>query len=511
MLIPNWLARAAAQAPQRVALIAAGVPCTYAELEQAATTCASEIAALHIQPGSRIGLLARNGLPFATVVHALMQLDAILVPLNARLTPAEIAWQMLDAGCALLLYDDAHAAMADAIARDVTATGQRHRLGAGLQVMAMVGAPTDAPTALLPATPLPMRATIDLAAPQAIIYTSGTTGRPKGAIITYGMQYWSALGSLLNLGHQRDDRWLAVLPFFHVGGLAILMRAVITMTSVVIHERFDAAAVNAAIRAHEVTLISVVTVMLQRLLADLDTSGAALPTLRAVLLGGGPAPAPLLRACADRALPVLQTYGMTESCSQAVTLPPEDSLRKLGSAGLPLGSVEIAIWRDGTPAPVGTDGEIMLRGPTITPGYWNRPDANAAAFTDGWFASGDIGRRDADGYLYVLDRRDDLIIAGGENIYPAEIEAALLAHPAVAEAGVRGAPDARWGQAPVAYIVPAPGQTVVPAEVAAFLADRLAKYKLPTRIIVVDALPRNGAGKLLRRELPVPEDARDAH
>ncbi len=153
----------------------------------------------------------------------------------------------------------------------------------------------------------------------------------------------------------------------------------------------------------------------------------------------------------------------------------------------------------------------MLRGPTITPGYWNRPDANAAAFTDGWFASGDIGRRDADGYLYVLDRRDDLIIAGGENIYPAEIEAALLAHPAVAEAGVRGAPDARWGQAPVAYIVPAPGQTIVPAEVAAFLADRLAKYKLPTRIIVVDALPRNGAGKLLRRELPVPEDARDAH
>lgn len=502
--VPNWLARCAAQIPAQRAIRCGTAVRTYAELEHDARALALLLAAGGIRPGDRVALLARNGLPFVVVVHALMKLGAILVPLNARLTAAEIAWQIGDAGPALLLADAHHAEMAQAI----------EQLHPDLSC-----APIDEAGRIPLASPpghafgrshidasqaqdTPLHETIDLGEPQAIIYTSGTTGRPKGAIITYGMQWWSAMGSMLNLEHRAGDSWLALLPFFHIGGLAILLRAVIAGTNIIVHDRFDPAAANGAIRHEGVTLVSVVAVMLQRMLDDLDVTGQDLPGLRYALLGGGPAPRPLLEAAARRSIPVLQTYGMTETCSQAVTLPPADALRKLGSAGLPLTPVQLQIWRDGVSAVPGAEGEIMLRGPTITSGYWGQPDATAASFKDGWFATGDIGRLDDEGYLTVLDRRADLIISGGENVYPAEIEAALLAHPAIADAGVRGIADLHWGQVPIAFVALRDGLSATPDELRTHLAARLAPYKLPRVIIFVAALPRNAAGKLLRRELP---------
>jgi O-succinylbenzoic acid--CoA ligase len=279
------------------------------------------------------------------------------------------------------------------------------------------------------------------------------------------------------------------------------MRSIIYGISVIVHSKFEPLAVNKAICEENVSIISVVAVMLQRMLAALDADTAYPPTLRCVLLGGGPAPRPLLEDCVRRNIPVVQTYGLTEACSQAVTLAPADALRKLGSAGRPLLPVQLGILHNGQPASPYEPDEIFLKGPTITPGYIGRPEATAAAFSDGWFATGDIGYLDDEGYLYVLDRRADLIISGGENVYPAEIEAVFMTHPDVIEAAVCGQDDAEWGQVPIAFVHVRPGSVVSADELMSYVRERLARYKQPKAIYLADQLPRNSSGKLLRREL----------
>jgi O-succinylbenzoic acid--CoA ligase len=342
---------------------------------------------------------------------------------------------------------------------------------------------------------------VDPAAPHSIIYTSGTTGRPKGAVLTYGNHLWSALGSCLNLGLHADDRWLACMPLFHVGGLSILLRSVIYGIPVVVHGAFDPAAVNRAIDRDGVTIVSVVSVMLQRMLEERGGRPYP-PSLRCVLAGGGPVPEDLLRACAERGVPVVQTYGLTEAASQVATLAPEDALRKLGSAGKPLPPTEVRIADgEGRPLPPGAPGEILVRGPTVMAGYRGRPEETAGALRDGWLHTGDVGYLDAGGYLYVLDRRSDLIISGGENVYPAEVETALREHPDVLDAGVFGVPDARWGQTVAAAVVRRPRSGVTEGGLQAHCGERLAPYKVPRYVRFVEALPRNAAGKLLRQAL----------
>ncbi len=496
-LLPDWLQRAAENVPNRPALIANDEVWTFAELDRRATMAAQTLAASDVHNGMRVALLARNSFAYAAVVHALRRLGAILVPLNTRLTASELVWQIGDVRASLLLHD---------------APEQLAHIAASLPGLPRLSLAEllDAATPTSALQQVPLRHEIDLSATQAIVYTSGTTGRPKGAVITHGMQWWSATASALTLGLCNDDRWLACLPFFHVGGLSLLMKSVIYSMPLIVFERFDGQAINDSIVRDRVTMISVVAVMLRRMLDALDEArqpssgpGRYPDALRCVLLGGGPAPQPLLEDCARRGILVSQTYGLTESCSQAATLAPADALRKLGSAGKPLLPVQLRIVaEDDEPTRAGTVGEIELRGPTITPGYDARPDATAAALHDGWLRTGDAGYLDADGYLYVLDRRSDLIVSGGENVYPAEIEAALTAHPAVLEAGVRGVSDARWGQAPLAFVHLREGATASEAELFTFLDQRLAKYKLPRAIRLTGPLPRNAAGKLLRRDLP---------
>jgi O-succinylbenzoic acid--CoA ligase len=289
-----------------------------------------------------------------------------------------------------------------------------------------------------------------------------------------------------------------------VGGLSIVFRSAIYGTAAIVHEGFDPDAVNRAIERDGVTIVSVVAVMLQRML-DARGDGPYPASLRCVLLGGGPAPRPLLERCAALAVPVVQTYGLTETASQVATLAPEDALRKLGSAGRPLYPNELRIGaEDGSDAGAGASGEIVVRGPVVMAGYAGRPDATAEAIIDGWLHTGDIGRIDTDGYLYVLDRRDDLIITGGENVYPAEVEAVLLAHPSVVEAGVIGLPDDRWGQRIVAVVrAISGGKTDDLVDVLrAHCRSLLAAYKVPGEIrFVAHPLPRTASGKLRRTEL----------
>lgn len=504
--VPDWLASRATTMPHRPALVTHGVRLSFGDLNRLAGRTARQLAAAGVGEGARVALLARNGAAFAVVTHALARLGAVLVPLNTRLAPAELAWQIEDARTALLVSDEALVPLAAEAVRWGRAPeriiaardGLLHRWDGRDDApgAARGDSADDAPGAVpIPEREVPLRDRLDLGAVQGIIYTSATSGRPKGVMLTFGNHWWSAVASALNLGLHADDAWLCPLPLYHVGGLAILWRSVIYGIPAVLHETFDPAMVNREIDGGGVTIASVVGTMLRRML---DERGArAFPTsLRCVLLGGGPAPISLLEECVRRRVPIATTYGLTEAASQVATMPPAEAARKPGSAGRPLFPTELRI---GSSLPPGEVGEILVRGPTVMLGYADRPDETARALRDGWLHTGDLGYLDDEGCLYVVDRRDDLIISGGENIYPAEVEAILAQHPAVEDAGVVGLPDPQWGQVAVAAVKLRPGGHATQDEITAFCAGRLARYKVPTRVLYVEDLPRSPAGKLLRR------------
>ena len=466
---------------------------TYAALDAEATRVARQLWTLGARAGDRVATVLHNGAEPAVLAHALLRVGATLVPLNVRLSAPELAWQVGDAAPRLLIVDARTAELAAAACGSASAVTV-----VSLADLAAVDAPNE--------EGIPLRLTHDPAAVLAILYTSGTTGRPKGAMLTVANFWWSAVGSALNLGTHTADRWLAPLPLFHVGGLSIVLRAAIYGIAAVIHDGFDPVAVNAAID-EGVTIVSVVAVMLQRML-DARGDRPYPPSLRCVLLGGGPAPRPLLERAGALGVPVVQSYGLTETTSQIATLAPEDALPRLGAAGRALYPNALrVIGADGNDVPANTPGEIVVRGPVVMAGYAGRPDATARAIVDGWLHTGDVGRLDPDGYLYVLDRRDDLIVSGGENVYPAEVEAALLAHPWVSEAAVIGVADATWGQRVVAIVRLTEKANGTPVDVIAEVLRAhcracLAGYKLPREVRVASApLPRTASGKLRRMEL----------
>lgn len=468
MNMPNWLQQRAFLTPGRTALTFRDQTWTFSGLYREAGVLADKLHAAGIKKEDHCGVLAGNRPETVFLIHALQQLGAIAVMLNSRLAEDEIDWQLKDTGAACLLYDEEHAEKAHAL------TGIRSFCFTRLQA-----APAGK-----------MRQTFSLEETCSIMYTSGTTGRPKGVIQTYGNHYASATASALNLGLHSDDAWLCAVPLFHISGYSIVMKSVLYGMEVHVVEKFDPHHVNKLLQSGHVTMISVVTAMLSLMLHTLK--GKYHSRLRCVLLGGGPAPLSILETCRAKGIPVFQTYGMTETSSQIVTLAPEDAFRKIGSAGKPLFPCAVQIDGEG-------EGEIMVSGPNVTAGYFKRPDANEQSFQDGWFRTGDIGRLDEEGFLYVLDRRSDLIISGGENVYPAEIESVLTSHPAVLEAGVAGVPDDRWGSVPAAFYVSE--SPVSMEELTDFCREKLARFKVPAHFIEVKELPRNASNKLLRREL----------
>ncbi|PWI57906.1 o-succinylbenzoate--CoA ligase [Sulfoacidibacillus thermotolerans] len=484
--VPDWLSRQ--RHSEQLAIAFENETWSYKKLYERVGRLAGFFAAHGVQKGDRVALLARHGLVFAASVHSFIQLEAVLVPLNTRLAAEELAWQIQDAGIRLLVYDDEHRSLAMRALAICRTNGV-----ALLSPIELDGVHWDEQVEPI------YHDAIELSAIQCMIYTSGTTGRPKAARISYGNHLFGALGSALRLGVQANDRWLTPLPLFHVGGQSVLLRSVIYGTAALIQAKFDPLQVNSAIYNKGATLVSVVPAMLFRMLAEQEMPYPS--TLRNVLLGGGPAPRTLLETCLAKGVPVSQSYGLTEANSQVATLSLNESLRKLGSSGQALAFTEICIMGKDGPLPPYQEGEIALRGPTIFAGYDHNPVANEQAFRDGWFYTGDIGYVDDEEYLYVLDRRADLILSGGENVYPAEVEAVLLAHQDILEAGVSGMSDEHFGQVPFAAIKVKPGSVVDPAEVQAFCRERLAGYKVPRKIVIVDELPRNASGKLLRREL----------
>ncbi len=478
----EWLYRRADTHGKATALICGSEVWSFAELSADVERAAQHFMAEGVQSGTCVALLGANSAEFVVTLHALNRLGAVAVPLNLRLTPPELSLQLKDVQASAVLVDARGAALIAPIAEDAP------------RLLPMDAWRATPPTTLNAPTPPP---SLDLQGPQLILFTSGTTGRPKGAIITYGNTWWNAVGSVLNMGLHEDDAWLICLPLFHIGGLSILMRSIIYGIPAVLHARFDAEKVNASIDAGEATIVSVVSRMLAEML-DARADRAFPPTLRCVLIGGGPVPPALLERCIAAKVPLLQTYGMTETASQMATLAPQDALRKAGSAGKALMGAEVRV-----DAPINQVGEILVRGPVVTPGYWGAPPG-AHLDEAGWFHTQDLGYIDEDGYLYVVSRRSDLIISGGENVYPAEVERVLDSHPAIKEVAVVGRPDAAWGEVPVAFVVFDEKENAEPPSsdmLSAFCRDRLAKFKVPVTFHPIPRLPRNAGGKILRARL----------
>ena len=491
--LPVHVAVRAAISPQLPALECSGLRWTWAELACEARARAQGLRALEVRDGELVAALLPNGAELVALVHAAQLCGAPLLLLHPRLTARELAFQLCDARPRLLLHGAGElAARAEAAA-------------AALPGLRRVSTPigVDAEPALA------LRTSTSLSDTAAVVYTSGTTGSPKGAELSHGAFVWSAIGSAFHLGSVPGDRWLDCLPLQHVGGLAILVRAALSGAAVTVHDRFDPAAVGDALDRSGVTLVSLVANMFERVL-DARGERPAPASLRCVLVGGGPCPPALLARARALGFPVATTYGLTEAASQVATLPLERARQPGASAARPLFCTELRIVSpDGVALPAGAEGEIAVRGPTLMKGYLGQPEASARALRAGWLHTGDVGRIDASGDLVVLDRRSDVIVSGGENVYPAEVEAALREHPAVSDAAVAGEPDEAFGARVAAWVVLLPGrQPPGERELVEFCRTRLAGFKLPRRIRIVAALPRSETGKLARSELVGPHTPR---
>lgn len=475
--LPDWLRHWARTRPEHPALVEGEHVVAFADLADRADLAARRFATLGVVEGDRVALLLRGGVDLAVALHALPRIGGVALPLHRRLTAAEIDWQLQDGRAVLLCYDES--------TRDTAARLAGPRC-------CVAGDPIGGDRRL---DSIPAARSVAMASPgsdtaHTVLYTSGSTGRPKAVELTWGNHFWSALGSAFNLGVRPDDRWLACLPFAHVGGLSILLRSLIYGTTAVLMDRFDPVEVNRTIDTWGTTIVSLVPNMLQRVI-DVRGENPFPSSLRCVLLGGAPAPHALLDTSVRQGIPVVQTYGLTEAASQVTTMPPADTLRRIGSSGRPLVSSRIRIVEAGRDVAPGEVGEILVSGPTVS----------AASCRDGWLPTGDIGKLDEEGFLYVLGRRDDTIITGGENVHPIEVETVLESHPAVAEACVVGKPDAEWGQVVTAYVRLRPGMLLAAEELQTHARRELAGFKVPRHVVFVGDLPRTPSGKVSRREV----------
>lgn len=478
---PDWLSARVRATPHKAFLHIEAETYSFADIDGLVRATAAYFRRhADVNAGDHVALFMPNGLASVLSLLALMRLGAVIVPLNTRLTAAELKWQIKNSSCRLLICERA----GEAIARAASGEALVFPGLAKLTAADAVDAPAD----------------IDLKRDFAIIHTSGTSGAPKAAILTYQNIFQSALGSAFRLGLRPDDRWLCVLPLYHVGGLSILLRSLIygTALELLSIKHFDAAAVNRLLSARPISLVSLVPTMLSRLLDEKARPWH--PRLRLVLLGGEATPLALVSRCSEAGIPIAPSYGLSEAASQVATASPDQLRAKPGSVGKPLLFTELRVLdADGADTAPGEPGEIIVKGPQVMRGYHNDPAATARALRAGWLHTGDIGYLDDDGDLVVLQRREDLIVSGGENIYPAEVENVLREHPAIAEAVVVGLEDAKWGQRVAAAIQLKDGHDVPEGAISAFARGRLASYKLPRELRFVSAFPRSASGKIKRR------------
>ncbi len=481
--IGRWIRDRARATPGRVAIDFLGVETTYADLDERSERLAAGLLAAGLQRGDRVATLTGVCPEHVVVLYACAKAGLTLLPLNWRLAGPELAYQLGDAEPAVLLASAEH----------LDAARELHATVAGLEELA--GDVSTLPD-------------VEDGDGLLLIYTSGTTGRPKGALLSHANCFWTNLSFDRVAGVADDDVVLQVLPQFHVGGWNVHpLLAWWKGARVVLEPAFDAARALALIEEKRVTTMMGVPANYLFMAQQSAFEAADLSSLRRAVVGGAPMPEALLETWHERGVEIVQGYGLTEAAPNVLCLPPEDASRKRGCAGKPYPHVDVAL-RDpasGVHVEGPGEGELVVRGPNVFAGYWRNPEATAAVFADGWLLTGDLAERDEEGYYRIAGRLKELVISGGENVYPSEIENVLHEHPAVAEAAVVGVPDERWGEACVAFVVLS--GTAGEEELLGFCRERLARFKVPREVRFLDALPRNAMNKVLKSEL-APEAVR---
>ena len=492
--IAGTMLRRAQLNPERLAMIFEGQETRYAELADRVRRQAGMLREAGVCVGDRVGYLGFNHPALLETMFAAQALGAIFVPLNFRLTAEELTFIINDAGIHSLVVDDSLRKVIEParenlccrhfFASESPADGWRH-----------LASERDA------AEPLGQPVSSDLHDVAIIMYTSGTTGLPKGAMLTHGNIMWNNINAMLAFGGDRDDVVITAAPLFHIGGLNVMtISSFHTGSTLVLMRGFDAGQVLENIQRYKVTHMFGAPAMYLFMSQHPQFADTDLESIKTVICGAAPVPESLIELYGARGVPFCQGYGLTETSPFSAFLTPEWAVSKLGSAGQPPLYSDTRIVDDNNRevAP-GERGEICLRGPNIMKGYWNRPDATAEAIDkEGWFHSGDVGYVDEDGFLFICDRLKDMVISGGENVYPAEVESVLYKHESIAEVAVLGLPDEKWGEAVTAVVALHEGESLTLEELRAFAEPFLAKYKLPLRLHLVDALPRNPAGKVLK-------------
>jgi fatty-acyl-CoA synthase len=485
--IGRWIRDRGRNTPDRVAIDHLGRRLTYGALDDRSERLARSWLDSGLQPGDRVATLTSNTPEHVEALFACAKAGLVLLPLSWRLSALELAYQLDDARPSLLLVEEEHDALADDALAAAAATPRRERLG-------------DATSAAGPAVD------VDVANddPLLLVYTSGTTGRPKGALLTHGNCFWTNLSFDLTTGVSQEDVVLQVLPQFHCGGWNVQpLLAWWKGATVVLERAFDAEHCLDLIEAKRVTTMMGVPATYLFLSQSPRFGAADLSSLSRAVVGGAPMPETLLETWQERGVEIIQGYGLTEAAPNVLCLAPEDATRKQGFAGKPYPHVDVAL-RDpdsGRLLDGAAVGELVVRGPNVFAGYWADEEATRAAFADGWLLTGDWAERDEEGYYRIADRLKDMYISGGENVYPAEIEAVLFAHEAVLDAAVVGMPDERWGESGVAFVVLADGADATEQELIEHCRASLARFKVPKLVRLVPELPRSGMNKVLKSEL----------
>ncbi|GAA4815124.1 acyl-CoA synthetase [Tomitella cavernea] len=501
--IGSWITIHARRTPHRVALTDGdtGRQFTYAELDRRTNALADALRAKGVRPGDRVAFVLFNSPHLLEVTFAAAKLGAIAVPVNFRLSAPEIRYILDDAAaCVVFASEQVIATVREAahgsyvrelIEIPSAATRSGGRTGSAYEEMVSAGDPA--------------RVEVDVAhdGVASLMYTSGTTGFPKGTMLTHGNHLWNAINSVgVDLGLTPQDVSLTAAPMFHIGAFGIFTLPLMYLGgSAVILESFTPAGWLDAVERHRPTVAFCVPAMWAAIAAA-GLGGRDLESLRYTISGGAPCPVTLIEKLRAQGMVFTEGFGLTETAPVASVLSADDVIAHAGSIGKPVTHVQMRVAdEDGCDVPAGEVGELLLRGPSIFVGYWQKPEATATALRDGWFFSGDLAREDEDGYFYIVDRKKDMVITGGENVYPAEVEQVLYRHDAIAEVAVIGTPDEKWGESVTAVAVLKPGAAVVESELIAWMRERLAHFKCPRKVVFIDELPRTATGKILKREL----------